>query len=86
MDVNNTGTVSLGEVSMRFKSITVWYYNTANNFQAWIALQSNTKCNVSVADSLNAIHNSGNNKRIPRCLQWSKHLSYHFRARLIAEF
>ncbi|XP_020711505.2 uncharacterized protein LOC105692120 isoform X3 [Athalia rosae] len=38
MDVNNTGTVSLGE--------------------AWIALQSTTKCNVSVTDSLNAIHNS----------------------------
>ncbi|XP_046735209.1 uncharacterized protein LOC124404826 isoform X5 [Diprion similis] len=38
MDVNNTGTVSLGE--------------------AWIALQSNAKSNVSVADSLNAIHNS----------------------------
>ncbi|XP_046465689.1 uncharacterized protein [Neodiprion pinetum] len=50
-----TDLIKLNEI---FRSMDVNNTGTVSLGEAWIALQSNTKSNVSVADSLNAIHNS----------------------------
>lgn len=71
MDVNDSGTVKLGEVCTRILSHeTAYKFNQVQiNFtcdyfffylQAWTMLQSNAMCNASFSDLLNTVNKSGN--------------------------
>ncbi|KAK2585414.1 hypothetical protein KPH14_010083 [Odynerus spinipes] len=55
LNQNGTDIIMLREI---FKSLDINDSGTINLREAWVALQTNTKCNVSVSDLLNAVNKS----------------------------